>query len=66
MLKISEKTQAYILVANRKRQQQKANMAISMGVNIPYPVTIEDYMRNHLSNYLCLMFHVKHLERVKE
>lgn len=47
LIKISEKTQAYILVANKKRQQLIANMALSIGVTIPYPVTIEDYLRNH-------------------
>lgn len=46
LIKISENTQAYILVANRKRQQLIANMAISIGGNIPYPVTVEDYMKN--------------------
>lgn len=52
LIKISEKTHAYIVVATSRRQQLVADMARSMGANIPYPVTVEDYMRNQFRGTL--------------
>lgn len=52
LIKISEKTHAYILVATSQRQQLIAYMASSMGANIPYPVTVEEYMRNQFRGTL--------------
>ena len=45
LIKLSAKTNTYILVANKKRQKEVARLAESMGMIIPYPVTLEDYMR---------------------
>lgn len=45
LIKLSAKTNAYILVANRSRQKMVAELARSMNINIPYPVTVDDYMR---------------------
>lgn len=45
LIKLSAKTNTYILVANKKRQRQLMELAYSMNVIIPYPVTIDDYMR---------------------
>lgn len=45
LIKLSAKTNTYILVANKKRRKQLMELAYSMNVIIPYPVTIDDYMR---------------------
>lgn len=45
LIKLSAKTNTYILVANMKRQKEVARLADSMNMIIPYPVTLEDYMR---------------------
>lgn len=47
LIKLSAKTNTYILVANRMRQIAVAKLAHSMNIDIPYPVTVEDYMRTH-------------------
>lgn len=52
LIKISEKTHAYILVATIQRQKLVAYMAQSMGAKIPYPVTVEEYMRNQFRGTL--------------
>ena len=45
LIKLSARTNTYILVLNRKRQKEVARLADSMNIIIPYPVTLEDYMR---------------------
>ena len=45
LVKLSAKTNTYILVLNRQRQKEVARLADSMNMIIPYPVTLEDYMR---------------------
>lgn len=45
LIKLSAKTNTYILVRDRKRQRRVAELADSMNINIPYPVTLDDYMR---------------------
>ena len=46
LIKRSAETRTYILVANRQRVEQVFKQAQSMGLNIPYPVTVEEYMRS--------------------
>ena len=46
LIEISEKTGMYILVATRARAYCLANLAREEGKNIPYPVTVEDYIRS--------------------
>ena len=46
LIKRSAETRTYILVANRQRVEQVFEQAQSMGLNIPYPVTVEEYMRS--------------------
>ena len=45
LIKISARTNTYILVLNGKRQKEVARLADSMNMIIPYPITLEDYMR---------------------
>ena len=45
LIKLSARTNTYILVLNRKRQKEVAELADSMNMIIPYPVTLDDYMR---------------------
>jgi hypothetical protein len=45
LIDISEKTGTYILVANMNRQRQVANMAREQSKKIPFPVTLEDFLR---------------------
>ena len=47
LIKLSAETNTYILVANKMRQIAVAELARSMNIDIPYPVTVEDYMRTH-------------------
>lgn len=44
LIEISEKTGTYILVADASRQREVANMAREQGKNIPFPVTLNDYL----------------------
>ena len=44
LIEISEKTGTYILVADASRQREVANMAREQGKNIPFPVTLSDYL----------------------
>ena len=46
LIRHSAETRTYILVANRQRVEQVFKQAQSMGFNIPYPVTVEEYMRS--------------------
>jgi hypothetical protein len=46
LIKRSAETGTYILVADRKRVQQVYRQAESMHLNIPYPVTVEEYMQS--------------------
>lgn len=77
LIKISENTQAYILVANIQRQKLVADMARNMGANIPYPVTLDDYMRNQFrgsfikniliddaDDILCAIFYTVHIDAI--
>ena len=53
LIKLSHETNTYILVANFQRQREVAKMADEMGLSIPYPVTVCDYMRTHfLGSYI--------------
>ena len=45
LIKMSHDTNTYILVNNRARQKSLFAQAREMNIDIPYPVTIEDYMR---------------------
>jgi hypothetical protein len=45
LIDISEKTGTYILVANMNRQRQVADMAREQSKMIPFPVTLEDFLR---------------------
>ncbi len=45
LIEISENTGTYILVANRNRQREVAGMAREQNKNIPFPVTLEDFLR---------------------
>lgn len=47
LIKLSADTQKYILVADRNRVREIQHMAEKMGLDIPYPVTVEEYHRNH-------------------
>ena len=44
LIQMSHDTWTYILVANEKRQKYLATFAKELGINIPYPVTLENYM----------------------
>ncbi len=45
LIDISENTGTYILVADRNRQREVAGMARERNKNIPFPVTLEDFLR---------------------
>lgn len=47
LIKLSAATQKYILVADNNRVQEISRMASKMKLDIPYPVTVEEYNRNH-------------------
>ena len=46
LIQMSHDTWTYILVVDGKRQREVANLARKMEIDIPYPVTLEDYMRS--------------------
>lgn len=45
LIQMSHDTWTYILVANPKRQGVVAKMARDLKIDIPYPVTVDDYLR---------------------
>lgn len=45
LIKKSAETGIYILVANRKRAEHLALLARDLGYDIPFPVTLQDYLR---------------------
>ena len=45
LIKLSHDTWTYILVTNAKRQKEVFSMARKIGIDIPNPVTVDDYMR---------------------
>lgn len=44
LIRISHETCTYILVANADRQREIAHMAREMKLDIPFPVTVNDYL----------------------
>lgn len=44
LIKLSHETNTYILVKDRYRQREVAKIAHELNMDIPYPVTIEDYI----------------------
>ena len=48
LIKLSSKYQLYILVLNRVRQKQLSQQAHDLGYKIPYPITLDDYLRDKL------------------
>ena len=52
----SAKTGIYILVANKPRAKHIMDLAKEMGLNIPYPVTVDDY-------FACQKFNGSSIER---
>ena len=48
LIKLSSKHQLYILVLNRERQKQLFQQAHDLGYQIPYPITLDDYLRDKL------------------
>lgn len=46
LIRMSEKTGYYILCTDRRRADQVFDQARKMGCNIPYPVTVHDYLVN--------------------
>lgn len=47
LIQLSHDTNTYILVADRSRQREIFSFARDLGITIPNPVTVEDYMRTH-------------------
>lgn len=45
LIQMSHDMNTYILTVNQKRAALIAKMAHEMGIAIPYPVTVDDYMR---------------------
>ena len=48
LIKLSSKHQIYILVLNRERQKQLFQQAHDLGYQIPYPITLDDYLGDKL------------------
>ena len=46
LIQMSHDTWTYILVVDGKRQREVTNLARKMEIDIPYPVTLEDYLRS--------------------
>ena len=44
----SARTQTYILTLNKKRAKEISRIADTMGLHIPYPITLEEYLHNKL------------------
>ena len=47
LIKMSHYTNTYILVANRDRVDEISNMAREMKLDIPFPVTVDEYFSSH-------------------
>jgi hypothetical protein len=48
LIKLSSKHQLYILVLNRERQKQLFQQAHDLGYQIPYPITLDDFLADKL------------------
>lgn len=48
LIRLSSKHQIYILVLNRARQKDLYQQAHDLGFQIPYPITLDDFMRDKL------------------
>lgn len=48
LIKMSAEKNLYILVADRNRQREVFNLARDLNLNIPFPITVEDYFRDKL------------------
>ena len=46
LIKMSAEKNLYILVADRNRQREVFNLARDLNLNIPFPITVEDYFRS--------------------
>lgn len=46
LIKISAEKYLYILVADKNRQREVFNLARDLNLNIPFPITVEDYFRS--------------------
>ena len=44
----SARTQTYILTLNKQRAKEISRIANNMGLYIPYPITLEEYLRDKL------------------
>lgn len=49
-IKESAKTGKYIITLNRHMVMHTFNMAKEMGLNIPFPITIDEWMRGEVSH----------------
>ena len=47
LIRRSAEENLYILVATRQRAYQVAQMATEMGLSIPFPVTVDEYLRGY-------------------
>lgn len=50
LIQMSHDTWIYILVANESRQKYLASFAKELEIDIPYPVTLGNYMRTGFRN----------------
>ncbi len=46
LIKKSSETGYYIIVATRQHARNLFNLAKSMNINIPFPITVEEYFRS--------------------
>lgn len=56
LIQMSHDTWTYILVADKRRQSSLFRQARNMGIDIPFPVTLDDYMKNQ--------FRGSHIKRI--
>lgn len=54
LIKESAEKQIYILVGTRHRAEALANRAKDMGLDIPFPVTIEEYLKGSKFRGSCI------------
>lgn len=48
LVKISAKTQTYILTATKQNVKYICQIADDLGLNIPYPITVSEYLNGKL------------------
>lgn len=46
LIKMSAEKNLYILVADRNRQREVFNLSRDLNLNIPFPITVEEYFRS--------------------